>query len=186
MPFYLLKCSKDIVRSALESSIFLLDANPSFTYLSGDKALIETEKDIDAELESSVFSYHEKWGMNLSFLRTHNANELARHLLDECFAFYPNSFRYLSDILFKQLTFGNYASIPLLYKEFRYIDKELLLTAGEYLRSGLDGKKAAKKLFIHRNTFLYRMNKFKELTHLDIRLYHDALLLELYFQMASH
>ncbi|MGN1075804.1 MAG: helix-turn-helix domain-containing protein, partial [Candidatus Enteromonas sp.] len=43
---------------------------------------------------------------------------------------------------------------------------------------------SAQTLFVHRNTFLYRLNKFIELTNLDIRDYHNALLLELYFQIS--
>jgi DNA-binding PucR family transcriptional regulator len=49
----------------------------------------------------------------------------------------------------------------------------------------LDATLSAKRLFVHRNTFLYRLNRFIELTNLDIRDYHNALFLELYFQLSA-
>lgn len=37
----------------------------------------------------------------------------------------------------------------------------------------------AKKLYIHRNTLLYRLDKFKNETGLDVRTFHDAVLVKL-------
>ena len=59
------------------------------------------------------------------------------------------------------------------------------LTAGTYLRCGLDASLAANKLIVHRNTFNYRLNAFIARTGLDIRDYHNALLLELYFDLGG-
>ncbi|HBB05327.1 MAG TPA: hypothetical protein DCZ41_01870, partial [Firmicutes bacterium] len=44
----------------------------------------------------------------------------------------------------------------------------------------------AETLYIHRNTFNYRLNAFIEKTGLDIREYHNALLLEFYFQFCGN
>ncbi|GJM80639.1 hypothetical protein HMSSN139_31350 [Paenibacillus sp. HMSSN-139] len=37
----------------------------------------------------------------------------------------------------------------------------------------------AKRLYIHRNTLLYRMDKFKQETGLDVRTFNDAVLVKL-------
>jgi len=37
----------------------------------------------------------------------------------------------------------------------------------------------AKKLYIHRNTLLYRLDKFKQETGLDVRTFNDAVLVKI-------
>lgn len=49
-----------------------------------------------------------------------------------------------------------------------------------FILSGLNATLAAKRLYIHRNTFNYRLNKFIEQTSLDIRDFDNALLLYIY------
>jgi DNA-binding PucR family transcriptional regulator len=85
----------------------------------------------------------------------------------------------------KEMSFGDYSSYGALIKLFKGINYDLMLTASTYLRCGLDACLAAKKLFIHRNTFNYRLNAFIAATGLDIRDYHNALFLELYFQLSA-
>ena len=46
------------------------------------------------------------------------------------------------------------------------------------------GLLASEALFVHRNTFNYRLNAFIRESGLDIRDYHNALLLEIYFQLS--
>jgi carbohydrate diacid regulator len=50
-----------------------------------------------------------------------------------------------------------------------------------FIHCGLNAIKTANKLYIHRNTFNYRLHKFIALTGLDIRDYRHAL----YFELAS-
>jgi DNA-binding PucR family transcriptional regulator len=91
----------------------------------------------------------------------------------------------MSDILMKEFSFGDFSSLPLLSQEFKAVPHELLLTAGAFLRCGLNASLAAETLIIHRNTFNYRLAQFIDITQLDIRDYHNALLLEIYFQLGA-
>lgn len=57
---------------------------------------------------------------------------------------------------------------------FKNLNKELILTLEEVLKSNLSLTKAAKELFIHRNTLMYRIEKIHKETGLDIRTFKDA------------
>jgi DNA-binding PucR family transcriptional regulator len=65
--------------------------------------------------------------------------------------------------------------------QFEGVPRELLLTATAFIESGLNATRASKKLYIHRNTFNYRLQKFIEWTSLDIRDYHHAF----YFRLSQ-
>ena len=138
-----------------------------------------------AAISSILLPLREDLRGSLVFLCSHAGDTLSKKLLKDAMAYFPNQAVFPTDVIMKQMSFLDYSSFPLLSSLFKDIDRELLLTAGTYLRCGLDASLAAKELFIHRNTFSYRLNAFIEKTDLDIRDYHNALLLELYFQLSS-
>ena len=51
---------------------------------------------------------------------------------------------------------------------------ELLETAEEFLNSNLNVSEAARKLYLHRNTMIYRLDKIERATGLNIRSFSDA------------
>ena len=53
-------------------------------------------------------------------------------------------------------------------------NKELLNSAKEFLNCDLNINLASQKLFIHRNTLIYRLNKIEKLVGLDLRNFNDA------------
>ena len=54
-------------------------------------------------------------------------------------------------------------------------DIEILQTVRYFFENGLNASVAAKKLFIHRNTLQYRLNKFQENTGISLRSFDGAL-----------
>lgn len=54
------------------------------------------------------------------------------------------------------------------------MDSELINTAEKLLKYNLNISEAARNLYIHRNTLLYRLEKIKALTGLDIKRFDDA------------
>ncbi|MGL5353459.1 MAG: PucR family transcriptional regulator [Clostridium sp.] len=58
--------------------------------------------------------------------------------------------------------------------KFKNLNKELILTLEEVLKCNLSLSKAAKNLYIHRNTLMYRIDKIHKETDLDIRTFKDA------------
>lgn len=59
-------------------------------------------------------------------------------------------------------------------KRFKNLNKELILTLEEVLKSNLSLTKASKNLYIHRNTLMYRIEKIHKETGLDIRNFKNA------------
>lgn len=57
-----------------------------------------------------------------------------------------------------------------------YQDQIMLETLKTYLDSNLNMVLAAKKLYIHRNTLIQRLDKFHQTTGFDVRVFGDALL----------
>ncbi|WP_238402962.1 PucR family transcriptional regulator [Paenibacillus mesophilus] len=55
-------------------------------------------------------------------------------------------------------------------------DAEMMTTLEQFIALDCSVSETAKKLFIHRNTLLYRLDKFKQETGLDVRTFHHALL----------
>ena len=53
-------------------------------------------------------------------------------------------------------------------------DEELLETAEEFLNSNLNVSEAARNLYLHRNTMIYRLDKIQKATGLNIRSFSDA------------
>lgn len=55
-------------------------------------------------------------------------------------------------------------------------DKELLKTIRVFIESNSNATLAAKRLFMHRNSLQYRVDKFMELTSIDVKQFHGALI----------
>lgn len=54
------------------------------------------------------------------------------------------------------------------------MDNELNLTATKFLENNLNISDTARKLYVHRNTLIYRLNKIQNITGLDLRSFKDA------------
>ncbi len=54
-------------------------------------------------------------------------------------------------------------------------DEEIITTVYKFFENSLNVSETARQLFIHRNTLVYRVEKLKNLTGLDVRVFEDAL-----------
>lgn len=55
------------------------------------------------------------------------------------------------------------------------LDKEMLHTADVFLESGLNLSETARRLYVHRNTLIYRLDKIQKTIGLDLRDFHGAM-----------
>jgi len=55
------------------------------------------------------------------------------------------------------------------------LDQETLLTITKFFENSLNVSETARKLFVHRNTLVYRLEKIKKLTGLDLREFDHAI-----------
>lgn len=58
-------------------------------------------------------------------------------------------------------------------------DSETIATLEQFFSLDCNVSETAKSLYIHRNTLLYRLDKFKQETGRDVRTFHDAVLVKL-------
>ena len=54
-------------------------------------------------------------------------------------------------------------------------DKEMVNTAEEFLENGMNVSETSRKLYLHRNTLMYRLDKIEKATGLNIRKISDAI-----------
>ena len=55
------------------------------------------------------------------------------------------------------------------------LDHETLFTIQRFFENNLNVSETSRKLFVHRNTLVYRLEKIKKLTGLDLREFDDAI-----------
>jgi len=56
------------------------------------------------------------------------------------------------------------------------LDQETLFTIQKFFENNLNVSETSRKLFVHRNTLVYRLEKIKRLTGLDLREFDDAII----------
>ena len=54
-------------------------------------------------------------------------------------------------------------------------DEEMLMTINKFFENSLNVSETSRKLFVHRNTLVYRLEKIKKLTGLDLRQFDHAI-----------
>lgn len=67
----------------------------------------------------------------------------------------------------------NHPNVKMLLK-----DKELLDTLNCFFENDLNITYTSKKLFLHRNTLIYRIEKIKKMVELDIRKFENAIIIK--------
>ena len=55
------------------------------------------------------------------------------------------------------------------------LDRETLMTIQAFFENNLNVSETSRKLFVHRNTLVYRLEKIRKLTGLDLREFDDAI-----------
>jgi len=64
--------------------------------------------------------------------------------------------------------------LGMLKGKFDAFDSEMIVTIEQFVNCGLNISDAARKLYVHRNTLIYRLDKIKKETNFDIRNFKDA------------
>lgn len=59
------------------------------------------------------------------------------------------------------------------------LDQETLFTIQRFFENNLNVSETSRKLFVHRNTLVYRIEKIKKLTGLDLREFEDAIVFKI-------
>lgn len=78
---------------------------------------------------------------------------------------------------YHQLMFGR--------RNVRLLNEEMIATIDKFFACSLNLSEAARQLYIHRNTLVYRLDKFQKATGLDLRVFDDAVTFKLLRMMGS-
>ena len=120
------------------------------------------------------------FGDSITFLVSYENTILSQYALRFAAKNFPSRINNISDIYLYTITKNDLSIHNYLNKIFESLNYDLMQTGLTFILSGLNATLAAKRLYIHRNTFNYRLNKFIEQTSLDIRDFDNALLLYIY------
>jgi hypothetical protein len=108
------------------------------------------------------------------FLMSHANDKLTHLALKKAFVKKRACAISLADLILELALDGDYELVVEARNLFATVRRELMQTASAFVSLGLNASLAAQKLYIHRNTFAYRLHHFIEATNLDIRDYHNA------------
>ena len=62
---------------------------------------------------------------------------------------------------------------------FNFLDDEIISTIDVFFQCNLNITDASQKLYIHRNTLIYRLDKILRITGYDIRKFNDAMIFKI-------
>lgn len=66
------------------------------------------------------------------------------------------------------------------------IDEETLQTVDRFFENDLNISETARQLYVHRNTLVYRLERFEKIVGLDVRKFEDAMTFKLAMMVLSH
>lgn len=66
------------------------------------------------------------------------------------------------------------------------LDRDILNTVQCFFENSLNVSETARKMFVHRNTLVYRLDKIKKVTGLDLRLFDDAITFKVALMVKSY
>ena len=172
-------------RAFSESCAMIFSSDNSVTVLSKSHGYFELEEENLGLIEVLMSHLNQTLGIGMTVLISHRWDEVAWEGLNVAVLHSKGNLIYLADALLYERIEGENELFSLLDKQFDALSRELIQTAEAFINSGCKATFAAARLYIHRNTFAYRLNQFIEKTQLDIRDFHHARLFQLWWLIKS-
>ncbi len=133
-------------------------------------------KNINISVGSTVKINNIKKSYNEA-LETYKINKILNNWTDINY-FKDISLELLLNSLDKEASL-NYLNTNVNNYDLGSLDQELLFTIQKFFDNNLSVSETSRQLFLHRNTLIYRLEKIKKITGLDIQNFNDALTLKL-------
>ncbi|NCA96990.1 MAG: PucR family transcriptional regulator [Bacteroidia bacterium] len=157
----------DVIRSAYKNVYDIKILTSSTGYIVSDEFFYDYLESLIPVISSDIDNSY-------VILMSNNDSQFSRRALEKARQGRGAFVTTTADLLFNLALEGDFELASLAKKKFDLVPRQLMLTAEAFISCGLNASLAAKKLYIHRNTFAYRLNQFIEATELDIRDYHNA------------
>lgn len=139
----------------------------------------------ELSLVKTMQSFLEDQGYALTGVIGYKENQLLYVALDFIKTYHSNQVYALVDAMTLELLTQKYTIVNNMSEIFKQISFENIATAQAFIDHGCNAIKAADALYVHRNTFSYRLNKFIEQSQLDIRDFDNARLFKTW-QVLQH
>ncbi len=124
-------------------------------------------------------------GISLCGIVGFDSDLLMSHFLDVTAEHKTGKLSGAHETLILSCRLNNFDLIRRLDRIFENVDRDAMETARMYLDTGRNVNASAKHLYLHRNTFRYRLNKFIRQTSLDIRENEQGKLMETWYILSS-
>ena len=141
---------------------FLLDVKDTLETELYCKVIIAVSKDIN------INNISKKYQETDYFLQLLNKYQLSFGIIDANNVLLP----YLVESIKEENL--DFIVNQLKISKFKELDEEMLMTIKMFLKSNLSISETARKMYIHRNTLIYRIEKILSITGYDIRNFEDA------------
>jgi DNA-binding PucR family transcriptional regulator len=168
-----------------ESCAMIFESSRVVTVLSKSHGYFEIEEEDLGLIEVLMSHLNQTLGIVMTVVITHRWDEVAWESLNVAIRHNKGNMIYLADVLLYERIEQESACFIALDKQLESLPRELIQTAEAFIASGCKATLAASRLYIHRNTFAYRLNQFIEKTQLDIRDFHHARLFQLWWLIKS-
>lgn len=172
-------------KSFAESCTLVFDSSKTVTVLSKSHGYFEIDEEDLGLIDVLMSHLNQTLGIVMTVVIAHRWDEVTNQGLSVAVRHSKGNMIYLADALLYERIEGENVLFSLLDKQFDSLSRELIQTAEAFITSGCKATFAASRLYIHRNTFAYRLNQFIEKTQLDIRDFHHARLFQLWFLIKS-
>lgn len=120
------------------------------------------------------------YNINITVCCMHLYSDFSEMAILKAIEYKRNTCVHLADLTLDCIFNKDEQYIQTLPTLFSKLNIDLLHTGYEYVNSGLNAMHASKKLYIHRNTFSYRLKKIEQLIQLNMKDFHNAHLLYYY------
>ena len=134
-------------------------------------------------LLSTMKSHFEANGIGLSAVIGYQQDALLLQALQYAKVVAANEITYLADIILLETNNQSNELLMELHKKLTRISHDNVISAKAFLESGCNALLASESLYVHRNTFSYRMTKFMDQSNMDLRDFHCARLFQLWLTL---
>lgn len=182
--YFLFKSSNKIDKNAFLEVLSSLGVDKAKVTFEDEKSgYIIEDKSFYSSLNTFVESFKVELGFDVFILMAHEINSVSRYTLNTLFSSFKNKVISLYQGAIYLIAHRDSKIASLIKDEFKYVDKELIDTVYAYINNDLNALVTSMALFIHRNTFNYRLERFVSLTHLDVRDFFNASYFLLFFNI---
>ena len=144
-----------------------------------DQWVFFTEDVSRQPLQTFLDTYQQEQKGKFHLLKTYRLHPLGEQASRLGLKKNPGKVDLIGDFLLQRVLEGQVSLLPTIRDEFASVPRHLMQTAAMLMDSNMNASIASDRLYVHRNTFNYRLNQFVNLTGLDIRQHDHALLFTL-------